>query len=311
MISLPARRLASGRVRLSRGRGAGAGPSGWYAAPALVFFGCFALVPLVGVFVLSFMNWDGLGSLSFAGTNNWNRMLGNATTQHAIILTLIMTVMCWVIQTPISLLLGVFMAGQQRYRGVLAVLYFLPLLFSATAVGIAFTALLDPNFGMSRAFGLDVLARDFLGNPTLALPAIMVVIAWCFVPFHSLLYQGAARQIPASIYEAAMIDGASRVQNFFYITLPQLRNTIITSSTLMITGSLTYFDLIFVMTAGGPGNATRVLPLDMYLTGFRSYNMGGASVIGVILVVVGLLIAWLLNHVSGSAKMDSDMEGAV
>ena len=108
-----------------------------------------------------------------------------------------------------------------------------------------------------------------------------------------------------------MIDGAGRMQNFFHITLPQLRNTIITSSTLMITGSLTYFDLIFVMTSGGPGNATRVLPLDMYLTGFRSYNMGGASVIGVILVVVGLLIAWLLNYVSGSSKMDSDMEGAV
>ncbi|SHE25247.1 carbohydrate ABC transporter permease [Actinomyces glycerinitolerans] len=305
------RRRAVGRVRGSGGRGVAGGPSAWYAAPALVFFGCFALVPLIGVFVLSFMNWDGLGSLSFAGTSNWSRMLGNATTQHAIVLTLIMTVMCWVIQTPISLLLGVFMAGQQRYRGVLSVLYFLPLLFSATAVGIAFTALLDPNFGMSRAFGLDFLSRDFLGNPSLALPTIMAVIAWCFVPFHSLLYQGAARQIPASIYEAAMIDGANRVQNFFYITLPQLRNTIITSSTLMITGSLTYFDLIFVMTAGGPGNATRVLPLDMYLTGFRSYNMGGASVIGVILVVVGLLIAWLLNNVSGSSKMESDMEGAL
>ncbi|RAX24398.1 MULTISPECIES: carbohydrate ABC transporter permease [unclassified Actinomyces] len=306
-----ARRRTAGRVRGSGGHGVGAGPSAWYAAPALIFFGCFALVPLIGVFVLSFMNWDGLGSLSFAGTSNWSRMLGNATTQHAIVLTLIMTVMCWVIQTPISLLLGVFMAGQQRYRAVLSVLYFLPLLFSATAVGIAFTALLDPNFGMSRAFGLDFLSRDFLGNPSLALPTIMAVIAWCFVPFHSLLYQGAARQIPASIYEAAMIDGANRVQNFFYITLPQLRNTIITSSTLMITGSLTYFDLIFVMTAGGPGNATRVLPLDMYLTGFRSYNMGGASVIGVILVVVGLLIAWLLNNVSGSSKMESDMEGAL
>lgn len=297
--------------RRRRGRAARSGPSAWYAAPALVFFGLFALVPLIGVFILSFMTWDGLGALSYAGTSNWTRTLGNATTQHAIVLTITVTALCWIIQTPISLLLGVFMAGRQRYRAVLSVLYFLPLLFSATAVGIAFAALLDPNFGISRAFGLDILSQDFLGSPRLALPTIMFVIAWCFVPFHSLLYQGAARQIPVSIYEAAMIDGASRMQNFFHITLPQLRNTIITSSTLMITGSLTYFDLIFVMTSGGPGNATRVLPLDMYLTGFRSYNMGGASVIGVILVVVGLLIAWLLNYVSGSSKMDSDMEGAV
>ena len=297
--------------RRRRGREARSGPSAWYAAPALVFFGLFALVPLIGVFILSFMTWDGLGALSYAGTSNWTRTLGNAATQHAIVLTITVTALCWIIQTPISLLLGVFMAGRQRYRAVLSVLYFLPLLFSATAVGIAFAALLDPNFGISRAFGLDILSQDFLGSPRLALPTIMFVIAWCFVPFHSLLYQGAARQIPVSIYEAAMIDGAGRMQNFFHITLPQLRNTIITSSTLMITGSLTYFDLIFVMTSGGPGNATRVLPLDMYLTGFRSYNMGGASVIGVILVVVGLLIAWLLNYVSGSSKMDSDMEGAV
>ncbi|WP_172191474.1 carbohydrate ABC transporter permease [Actinomyces faecalis] len=287
------------------------GPSPWIAAPALAFFGFFALIPLVGVFVLSFMSWDGLGTITFAGVDNWKAMLGNGVTQHAILLTLGMTVLCWVIQTPISLLLGVFMAGQQKYRAVLSVLYFLPLLFSATAVGIAFSALLDPNFGMSRAFGLDFLSQDFLGNPTLAFYTIMFVIAWCFVPFHSLLYQGAARQIPKSVMEAAMIDGAGRWQTFWHITLPQLRNTIVTSSTLMIVGSLTYFDLIFVMTAGGPGNATRVLPLDMYLTGFRSYNMGGAAVIGVLLVVVGLTISYLLNKLSGSSKMESTMEGAV
>ena len=286
------------------------GPSPWIAAPALAFFGFFALIPLVGVFVLSFMSWDGLGTISFTGLSNWKAMLSNDVTQHALLLTLAMTVLCWLIQTPISLLLGVFMAGRQRYRNVLSILYFLPLLFSATAVGIAFNALLDPNFGMSRAFGLDVLSQDFLGNPTLAFYTVLFVIAWCFVPFHSLLYQGAARQIPSTINEAAMIDGANRWQTFLYITLPQLRNTIVTSSTLMIVGSLTYFDLIFVMTAGGPGNATRVLPLDMYLTGFRSYNMSGAAVLGVILVVVGLTISYLLNKFSGSSKMESTMEGA-
>ncbi|MDU6151478.1 MAG: sugar ABC transporter permease [Actinomyces urogenitalis] len=298
-------------VPSQKGKKLRTGPSPWIAAPALAFFGFFALIPLVGVFVLSFMSWDGLGSITFAGVDNWKAMLGNGVTQHAILLTLGMTILCWVIQTPISLLLGVFMAGQQKYRAVLSVLYFLPLLFSATAVGIAFNALLDPNFGMSRAFGLDFLSQDFLGNPTLAFYTIMFVIAWCFVPFHSLLYQGAARQIPKSVMEAAMIDGAGRWQTFWHITLPQLRNTIVTSSTLMIVGSLTYFDLIFVMTAGGPGNATRVLPLDMYLTGFRSYNMGGAAVIGVLLVVVGLTISYLLNKLSGSSKMESTMEGAV
>jgi len=99
------------------------------------------------------------------------------------------------------------------------------------------------------------------------------------------------------------------VQQFFHITLPQLKYTIVTSSTLMIVGSLTYFDLIFVLTGGGPGNATRILPLDMYLTGFRSYDMGRASVIAVILVVVGLAVSLALNRLSGAHRMESQMEG--
>ena len=141
------------------------------------------------------------------------------------------------------------------------------------------------------------------------MPTLVFVIAWCFIPFHSLLYQGAARQIPTSMYEAASLDGASRTQTFVHLTLPQLRNTIVTSSTLMVVGSLTYFDLIFVMTNGGPGNATRILPLDMYLRGFRSYDMGGASVVGVLLVAVGLSVSYLLNRASGNSNMSSQLEG--
>lgn len=286
------------------------GPSPLLALPALLLFGFFALIPLIGVLVLSFVNWDGLGPITFAGFSNWTRVLANPTTQHAMLLTLIVTLVTWLVQTPISLLLGVFMAGQQRYRAVLSVLYFLPLLFSATAVAIAFRALLDPNFGLGTAINLPFLSQDWLGRPDLALYVVLFVIAWIFVPFHSLLYQGGARQIPASMYEAATIDGANRWQQFWHITLPQLKYTIITSSTLMIVGSLTYFDLIFVLTGGGPGTATRILPLDMYLTGFRAHDMGGASVVAVILVIVGLTVALLLNRASGADQMESQMEGA-
>lgn len=286
------------------------GPSAWLAVPSLVFFIGFAIVPLVGVVALSFMTWDGLGTPQWAGAANWSRMLGEPVVRHAMWLSLLLTAATWITQFPICLLLGVFMAGQERYRAVLSVLYFLPLLFSSAAVGIAFKALLDPNFGLGSAVGVDWLSKDWLGNPGLAMPAIVFVIGWCFIPFHSLLYQGAVRQIPQTMYEAARIDGAGRVKTFLNITVPQLRNTIITSSTLMIVGSLTYFDLIFVMTNGGPGNATRILPLDMYLRGFRAYDMGGASVVGVLLVAAGLLVSYLLNRLSGSNKMDSQMEGA-
>jgi raffinose/stachyose/melibiose transport system permease protein len=112
------------------------------------------------------------------------------------------------------------------------------------------------------------------------------------------------------MYEAAQIDGAGRVRTFFSITLPQLKYTIITSSTLMVVGSLTFFDLIYVLTAGGPGNATRVLALDMYIKGFNAGLMGPASAIAVILVLVGLVLALVLRRIGGGANSQSQLEGA-
>src|SRR5690606_14218686 len=145
--------------------------------------------------------------------------------------------------------------------------------------------------GIGSALHLPILVQDWLGNPRLVIYVVVFIIAWQFVPFHTLLYQAGARGIPVQLYEAATIDGAGTLQQFFHITLPQLRNTIVTSSTLMLTGSLTYFDVVYVLTAGGPGNATRLLPLDMYLTGFQTNQMGLASVLAVILVVIGLALA--------------------
>ncbi|RZU63471.1 carbohydrate ABC transporter permease [Zhihengliuella halotolerans] len=301
----PPKPLTSGR-----GTRAADGPSVWMLAPAFAFFGLFAIVPLLGVALLSLTHWDGLGSPSFAGLENWTTVFTNPVTLNAMWLTLAMTVLTYVVQAPVSILLGVFMAGREKYRAVFSVLYFLPLLFSAAAIGIAFKALLDPNFGLSNAFDAPWLNRDWLGDPQLVFYVLVFVISWSFVPFHSLLYQAGVKQIPASMYEAAMLDGAGRARTFFSVTLPQIKYTVVTSSTLMIVGSLTYFDLVFVMTAGGPGNATRILPLDMYLTGFRSYQMGPASAIAVILVVVGLIVSLLLNRFSGADKMESQMEGA-
>lgn len=285
------------------------GPSPLMAAPALIFFGVFALVPLIGVVVLSLMNWDGLSEMSWAGLSNWTAALGDPGTYHALWLSIEVMVLSWLVQTPISLLLGTLVATRGRYRAVLGVLYFLPMLLSAAAIAITFKALLDPNFGMSLAFGIDALAQDWLGDVDLALYVVIFVIAWQFVPFHTLLYQAGVRQIPRSLYEAATIDGAGRVRQFLHITLPQLRYTIITSSTLMLVGSLTYFDLVFVLTGGGPGNATRILPLDMYLTGFTAHDMGRASVLAVVLVAIGLATSLSLARLA-SFKRGSQMEGA-
>ena len=286
------------------------GPSVLLAVPALTFFVVFALVPLAGVVALSFARWNGLDTPTWTGLTNWTGELSDSVTRGALLVTVKIMVVTWLIQTPISLLLGVFTAGTQKYRAVLAVLYFLPLLLSSAAVAIAFKSLLDPNFGLSRATGISALGQDWLGNPNLVLYVIVFVISWQFVPFHTLLYQAGVRQIPASLYEASSIDGAGRLKQFRYITLPQLRNTIVTSSTLMLVGALTYFDLIFVLTGGGPGDATRVLSLDMYLTGFSANDMGAASVLAVLLVVGGLLLSWGITKLTGFSQMRSELEGA-
>lgn len=286
------------------------GPSAWMVVPALVFFLVFAVIPLLGVVFLSFTSWNGLGAISFAGLESWRTAITDPVTVNALVVTLKIMFFSLIVQLPISLLLGVFTAGTQRYRGLLAVLYFVPLLLSSAAVAIAFKALLDPNFGMGPGLGVPLLAQNWLGSSDLVLFVVIFVIAWQFVPFHTLIYQGGVRQIPASFYEAAQIDGASRVQQFFHITLPQLKYTIITSSTLMVLGSLAYFDLIFILTAGGPGYETRLLPLHMYLTGFRANDMGAASALGVILVVIGLGLALVLQRIGGRNRGASQLEGA-
>jgi raffinose/stachyose/melibiose transport system permease protein len=278
--------------------------------PALVVFFIFGVVPLLGVLGLSFTQWDGIGTIKPAGFDSWRAVLTDPGLPHALWITFLIMVLSWLVQTPLSILIGVFLAGRQRYREWLAVLFFIPLLLSSAAIAITYKALLDPNFGLGAGLHFDLLSQDWLGKDNLAVGVVIFVVSWQFIPFHSLLYQGAVRQIPATMFEAAAIDGAGRVRQFFSITLPQLKYTIITSSTLMTVGSLTFFDLIYVLTAGGPGDATRVLALDMYKRGFQANLMGPASAIAVILVLVGLGLALLLRRIGGGATATSQLEGA-
>jgi raffinose/stachyose/melibiose transport system permease protein len=277
------------------------------ALPALLMFTLFGIIPLVGVLLLSFTTWNGIGTIVPSGFTSWRAILTDPGLPHALWVTFKIMIFTWIIQTPMSILIGVFTAGHQRYREVLAALYFIPLLLSSAAIAVAFKALLDPNFGLGPGLHLSFLSQDWLGSTTLAFWVLMFIVSWQYIPFHSLIYQGAVRQIPQSMYEAAKLDGAGRVRTFWSITLPQLRYVMVTSSTLMIVGSLTFFDLIFVLTAGGPSDATRNLALDMYIRGFQGNLMGPASVIATILVVIGLGLALLLRRLGGSG---SQLEGA-
>ena len=305
-VAPPVVRVKQDAATASGGR---SGSVAWMALPALLMFLAFGIVPLLGVLALSFTTWDGIGQIKPSGLTSWRATLTNPGLPHALWVTFLVMALSWAFQTPLSILIGVFLAGRQRYRGLLAVLFFVPLLLSSAAIAITFKALLDPNFGLGAGLGVDFLVQDWLGKPALAMGVIIFVVSWQYIPFHTLIYQGAVRQIPRSMYEAAQLDGAGRIRMFFRITLPQLKYTIITSSTLMVVGSLVFFDLIFVLTEGGPGDATRVLALDMYKRGFQANLMGPASAIAVILVLVGLALALLLRRIGGGGSSASQLEG--
>ncbi len=283
-------------------------------APAMVLFSVFIVLPMAGALVLSFFRWNGLGTPTWAGAANWDQFVRDPLARQALEVTAKVVVLSWVIQTPISIGLGLFTAGRQRYRSAYAALYVLPLLLSTAGIALMWEALLDPNFGgitaLSKSLNLGFLQQNWLGSPSLTLYVVIALIAWQFIPFHTLLYQMGRRQIPAVLYEAALLDGASPAQTFWRVTLPQLRYTVVTSSTLIIVGSLTYFDIIYIMTDGGPGYTTRVVSLDMYQTAFQQNEFGYASVLAVVLGVIGVGVAFGLVRFSGFGAMASQQEGA-
>jgi len=282
--------------------------------PPVTLFCLFILVPMIAAVVMSFVTWNGLGTPRWAGGSNWAQFFRDPVARTSVIVTAKVAVLSYVVQTPISMALGLFTAGKQRYKTAYATVFVLPVLMSTAGIALTWQSLLDPTFGamtaLSGSWHLPFLRQNWLGDPNLTLYVVVAIIAWQFIPFHTLLYAVGRRQIPVVLYEAATLDGASPAQMFWRITLPQLRYTIVTSGILMIVGSLTYFDIIYIMTGGGPGYTTRVLSLDMYDVAFLQDQYGYASVLAVILGVIGIAVAVALVRLTGFAAMASQREGA-
>ncbi|MEE1802791.1 carbohydrate ABC transporter permease [Streptomyces sp. NPDC101062] len=301
----------------ARKRGRGRGPAGHtvarpgllWALPAAVFFALFAMVPLVLVAVLSFAEWNGLEAPRFAGFDNWTALFHDPVMIKSLWLSVLLTGLGVVTQTPLSILLGVWAAGRQRNRAVLSAIFFVPLLLSATAISVLWRALLDPNFGVPAEAKWLFGDGNLLGTRTGAICVLVLVATWQFTPFHALIYQGAARAVPPVLYQAAAIDGAGRVRQFFHVTLPQLRNSIITSVILMVVGGLTTFDTVLILTQGGPGTDTSISAYYMYQKGFREFDFGQSAAIALLLVVVATVISLIVVRISGYDKMAGTKEG--
>jgi raffinose/stachyose/melibiose transport system permease protein len=282
-------------------------------SPTLALYAAFIIIPTCFALFLSFTNWDVDGPIKWAGLANWREFLSDPVAHHSLLVTFELAGLSWLAETPLAMALGIFVAGTQRYRAVYAAIYLVPLLLSTAGLSLMWEDVLFPQYGGLAWLALHAhmrfLSREWLGSPNLALFTIVVIIAWQFVPFHTLIFQAGRRAIPAELYDAASVDGANPLQSFWHVTLPQLRYSIVTSSTLVLVGSLAYFDIIYILTQGGPGDSTRVLAMDMYNIGFNQTEFGYASVIATVLGFIGILLAIVLVRLSGFGSMEGTQEG--
>jgi len=270
--------------------------SAWVAAafllPALLMLAVYLLYPLLANFRLSFVEWNGLGNTArYVGLQNWAQLLQDATFLKSLVNNLTLAALSIVIQLPIGLVLAFMLDRAGRGSVVLKVLYFLPLLLSSVAIGTVFKNLYDPNFGplntLLRAAHLDGLARDWLGDPGLALASVILVVCWQNIPFYMLLFLAGLSGMPSELKEAAKLDGASEGVIFRRITIPFLQGTIRTALVLSLIGSLRYFDLVYVMTGGGPSGSSELMATYMYRTVFSGFNIGyGAAISSAMFVLV-------------------------
>lgn len=282
-------------------------------SPATLLYTCLLVGPALVALLLSFFSWNGVGALKWVGLGGWSRFLHDGSVWYALWLTFQVTVVSWVLQTLSALAIGIATARPSRLHSFLAALYVVPLLVSTTAVGLLWGAFLSPTLGGLAYLGQDLhlsflSSTNWLGSQHIVLYVITVIVAWELMPFYTLLYRIARQHVPVSLYEAADLDGASPVQKLVHVTLPQMRNTVATTSILMVITGVTNFDLFFILTDGGPGHSSTVLPLYMYNLAFFSNEYGYASTIAVFLVVLGLVlgagIMWLSRFSTSSRQTE-------
>ncbi|MFF7416213.1 carbohydrate ABC transporter permease [Streptomyces smyrnaeus] len=261
-----------------------------YVLPALAVFGVFLLWPLGQTAWLSLLHWDGLTRATWAGTDNYRDLLTDpelrAPFAHAAVLLLFYAVLPVAIGLLLTAALTRFrIRGMTFFRTVL----FLPQVLAMVVVGVAWRAVLAPDGLLNdtlRTLGMGGLTRSWLGDHTWALPAVGTIGTWVETGLCLVLFLAGAQRIPRELYEAARIDGAGPVREFFTVTLPGLRAEIAVALTLTLVAALRNFDLIYITTSGGPGNATSVPAYEVYRRAFETGEVGSASAMGITLTAV-------------------------
>lgn len=264
--------------------------AGFLLPAALVYIG-LVLMPVAQAIYYSFFRWNGLGPLeNFVGLNNYLRALGDEDFRSALSHNLQLVVLSLAIQLPLALGLALLIRELRAGQALFRTIFFLPFVLSEVVTGVIWSFIFRPEGGLVT----EALAAMFpalegtalLANPSTVLYALFVVITWKFFGYHMILYIAGLQNIPAEIEEAAAIDGCSRLQALRYITIPLLGNTIRLSIYLSVLGSLQFFDLIWVMTSGGPVGASDTMATYIYKFGFQRFLLGYGSAVAVILFVI-------------------------
>lgn len=272
--------------------------------PPLAITMVFLAIPAFRALVLSFTNANaiGIGGTDFVGLKNYIYMFNDAVFRKAFINTLSLLVMVPLCTITVSVILSeILCRAGLREAGLYRIIFFFPSIISLTVVAIVWSFILHPTMGifnkLLEAFGLDALVHSWLGDSKTALPAVGFILVWQAAGYYMVMILAAMTSISKDYYEAAKIDGAGSITQFFYITLPQIKNIILITTILSMSGTLNLsFTLSTIMTNGGPNNASLVLLKYIYNQGMVNGNFGYSMAITVFTLVFAIILSLIVQH---------------
>lgn len=271
-----------------------------YVAPALALYGVFLLFPFGQTVWLSLLHWDGLSVATWAGAGNYTGLFTDAALRAPFLHALVLLVFYAVLPVVIGLLLASALTRfRVRAMTFFRTVLFLPQVLAMVVVGVAWRSILAPDGLLNdtlRLVGLGSLARPWLGDAQWALPAVGAVGTWVETGLCLVLFLAGAQRIPRELYEAVRLDGAGAVREFLTVTLPGLRSQTAVALTLTIVAGLRNFDLVYITTSGGPGNATSVPAYEVYHRAFEISDVGSAAAMGVGLTVLIFVLTVVVSR---------------
>ncbi len=279
-----------------------------FVLPAFLLYAVFALVPIGYNVYLSFFQTDMMSPARFVGLKNYINLFNDGTFTRALRNNIFMVMGSLIAHLPLALLFGNILFQKIKGSHFFQTVFFLPCVICGVAVGLTWSFVYNSEFGLLNKLleiiGLGGLKQAWLANKNLALFCVIIVVMWQFVGYHMIIQIAAMKNIPSSLYEAAGLDGASKWKQFTSITFPLIKPILKVDAVLIITGSLKYYDLVAVMTGGGPNHATELMSTYMFYQGFRTLKYGYSSAIGVILLLLCICSVLLSNLVFRSETVE-------